>query len=200
MNRLYKQAIGVVLVLLAAAGGLALLNSRLGQGRDPRRVSQPDYLATIETDYGNITIHLYTNEAPNTVATFVSLVRQKFYDGLSFTVVNRDDGVIAAGIPPKGHEPKWFVTVEENDLKVTRGAVAMFDPSGNGDRHQTAFLISAIERPHLQGFLTVMGYVVEGMDTVERILQVDTTGPEGKPAYHPLEPVIIKRITVRKVS
>lgn len=41
-------------------------------------------VATIETDKGNIVLELFPNEAPGTVANFEKLIKQGFYDGLTF--------------------------------------------------------------------------------------------------------------------
>ena len=198
VKRIYKQGAAIGVVLLGAVVVLAVVNTRVGRGRDPSRVLRPDYLATIETDYGNITIRLFTNKAPNTVGVFVDLVRQKFYDGLGFNIVDKERHVIAGGIPPRSHAPDWAVPMEENDLKFDRGMVAMFDPIEGSDMHNTAFLITTSSQPSLKGFVTIFGKVVEGMDVVDRIQQVETSGAEGRPPFHPLEPVVIRRITVRE--
>ena len=41
-------------------------------------------VATIETDKGNIVLELFPNEAPGTVANFEKLIKEGFYDGLTF--------------------------------------------------------------------------------------------------------------------
>ena len=38
----------------------------------------------MDTDAGQITLELFDTDAPNTVANFVKLVKDGFYDGLSF--------------------------------------------------------------------------------------------------------------------
>ncbi|MBI2356686.1 peptidylprolyl isomerase [Candidatus Dojkabacteria bacterium] len=57
-----------------------------------------DYTATIYTDYGQIVVDLFEDEAPITVGSFAFLANEKFYDGLTFHRVVRDF-VIQGGDP-----------------------------------------------------------------------------------------------------
>jgi len=194
MKRVYKQRVGVAVVVLVAGVALALLNSR--KDHDPTRVARPGSLATIKTDYGDFTVRLLANEAPNTAATFARLAREKFYDGLSFSLVNREAGLIAGGQAPQDREPTWRVPMEENNVPFERGTVAMFDPTGRSTEFTSTFLIVLSSRPGLAGQVTIFGRVVGGMDALERIAEVDTTGAEGRPPFTPLERVTINSITI----
>src|SRR5262245_53518643 len=55
----------------------------------------------LKTNKGEILLELYEDEAPNTVANYVSLVEKKFYDGLKFHRVI--PGFMAQGGDPKGN-------------------------------------------------------------------------------------------------
>ena len=190
MKRVYKQGIGVGLVVLMAAPALALVNRGCVAHRET------DYLATIKTDFGDITIRLLTSEAPNTVANFRQLADEKFYDGLSFHQVDREAGVIGAGRPPPGREPQWSIPIEENHLVFERGSVALFHPAGEPDKNTCMFMISLSRRPGMSDLFTIFGKVIEGIDVAERISRVETTGPDGQPPNTPLERVTIHSITV----
>jgi len=190
MKRVYKQGIGVGVVVLMAALALALVNRGCVAHRETGS------LATIKTDYGDITVRLLMSDAPNTAATFARLAREKFYDGLSFSLVNREAGLIAGGQAPPDRQPTWHVPMEDNDVPFERGSVAMFDPRGRSSDFTSTFLIALSSRPGLAGQVTIFGKVVGGMDTVERIAEVDVTGPEGRPPFTPLERVTIYGITI----
>ncbi|MBL9123637.1 MAG: peptidylprolyl isomerase, partial [Planctomycetaceae bacterium] len=70
------------------------LRAKEGEADDLPRV-------VLKTNRGDITLELFENEAPNTVANFVALVDKKFYDGLPFHRVLR--GFMAQGGDPKGN-------------------------------------------------------------------------------------------------
>jgi len=161
MKRVYKQGIGVGVVVLMAALALALVNRGCVAHRETGS------LATIKTDYGDITVRLLMSEAPNTAATFARLAREKFYDGLSFSLVNREAGLIAGGQAPPDRQPTWHVPMEDNDVPFERGSVAMFDPRGRSSDFTSTFLIALSSRPGLAGQVTIFGKVVGGMDTVD---------------------------------
>jgi peptidyl-prolyl cis-trans isomerase B (cyclophilin B) len=194
MKRAYRQGAGVTVVVALAAGALWVVNRQ--PARDESRVAGGDYLATITTDFGEITIRLLSSKAPNTVENFRRLVQEKFYDGLSFYEISPDAQLIAAGNPPAGREPDWFMPAEESDLEFERGSVGLFDPEGEHQGGTCRFMIALSRRPGLSQMVTLFGKVVGGMDVVERIAKVETTGPEDKPPFVPLDRVTIHRITV----
>lgn len=194
MNRIYRQGIGVVAALVAAAVALALVN-RL-QSHSQAWTTDPDYLATVKTDFGDIVIRLLTSKAPNTVHHFRQLAESGFYDGLSFHVVNLSQGIIVGGAAPAGEEPKITAPQEDNDLQFDRGAVAMWHPEGQPDHNTSIFMIALRWHPGMSDFYTIFGRVVSGMDVIDRISRVETTGPDGRPPMTPLDRVTIHTITV----
>jgi peptidylprolyl isomerase/peptidyl-prolyl cis-trans isomerase B (cyclophilin B) len=84
--------------LAALCGGFASLTLPAWSVRaeDPAKLPQ----VLLKTNKGEILLELYEDEAPNTVANFVSLVEQKFYDGLKFHRVI--EGFMAQGGDPTG--------------------------------------------------------------------------------------------------
>src|SRR6185369_10074096 len=83
----------------------------------------------LKTTAGDILIELYEDEAPNTVANFISLVEKKFYDGIIFHRVI--DGFMAQGGDPTGTGtggPGYLIDCEctlPNARKHQRGSVSM---------------------------------------------------------------------------
>lgn len=130
----------------------------------------------LNTSKGEIVIELYEDEAPNTVANFVSLVEKKFYDGLTFHRVI--DGFMAQGGCPKGSGvggPGYAIPCEcyqKNARKHVRGSLSM--AHAGKDTGGSQFFITFDATPHLDGKHTVFGQVTDGMDVVDAIERVPT--------------------------
>jgi len=154
---------------------------------------------TIETAKGKIKLELYTNDAPKTVANFVSLINKGFYNGLTFHRVV--PGFVVQGGDPKGDGtggPGYTFEDEINPQslgldqttiksyeaqgykynyslashKMVVGALAMANsgPNTNGSQF---FIVTDQSQPHLDGKHTVFGQVIEGLDIVKKIQQGD---------------------------
>jgi cyclophilin family peptidyl-prolyl cis-trans isomerase len=125
--------------------------------------------ATMNTSEGTITIELFDEDAPKTVANFKKLAGDGFYDGLIFHRVIRDF-MIQGGCPQGTGTggPGYTFEDEINDHKVVRGALAMANagPDTNGSQF---FIVTADEAAWLDGKHTVFGQVVDGMDVVDKI-------------------------------
>ncbi|MDJ0521880.1 MAG: peptidylprolyl isomerase [Planctomycetota bacterium] len=80
--------------------------------------------------------------------------------------------------------------------KPTRGTLALANAGPNTNGSQ--FFINVGDPVYLTGKHTVFGRVVKGMDVVDKIAGVKTTGQRGKPPFKPLEPVTI--ISIRAVK
>ena len=130
--------------------------------------------AIIETNHGTITIELFAEAAPKTVANFEKLINDGFYDGLSFHRVIK--GFVAQGGCPKGTGtggPGYTIPCETkgNPHKHERGSLSMAHAGPNTGGSQ--FFIVYEPQPHLDGVHTVFGKVVDGMDAVDKIKQGD---------------------------
>lgn len=126
--------------------------------------------AIIETDYGNIVIELFEKDAPKTVANFEKLIKEEFYDGLTFHRVIK--GFVAQGGCPNGTGtggPGYTIPCETkgNPHKHERGSLSMAHRGPNTGGSQ--FFIVYEPQPHLDGVHTVFGKVIEGMDVVDQI-------------------------------
>ncbi|MDG6244218.1 MAG: peptidylprolyl isomerase [Methanolobus sp.] len=130
--------------------------------------------AIIETDKGNIVIELFEKDAPKTVANFEKLIKEGFYDGLSFHRVI-PNFVIQGGCP-KGNGsggPGYTIKCETkgNPRKHGKGALSM--AHAGKDTGGSQFFITHSPQPHLDGVHTVFGQVIEGMDVVNKIKAKD---------------------------
>ncbi len=115
------------------------------------------------TDKGQLTIELFDNDAPNTVANFLKLVSEGFYNGLSFHRVingfmaqggcpNTREG--ANGIPGTGG-PGYSIDCEINSNKHEAGSLSMAHAGKNTGGSQ--FFLVHSPQPHLDGVHTVFG-------------------------------------------
>src|SRR6201991_3415693 len=145
--------------------------------------------ATMTTSEGPITIELFDEDAPKTVANFKKLAGDGFYDGLIFHRVI-PDFMIQGGCPQGTGTggPGYTFEDEFNQHKVVRGALAMANagPNTNGSQF---FIVTADSAPWLDGKHTVFGQVTAGMDAVDAIEAAPTGAPD-----RPLEPPTIDSI------
>ncbi|MGD9778574.1 peptidylprolyl isomerase [Methanomethylovorans sp.] len=130
--------------------------------------------AIIETEKGNIVLELFEKDAPKTVANFEKLIKQGFYDGLTFHRVI-PNFVIQGGCP-KGDGtggPGYTIKCETkgNPRKHGKGALSM--AHAGKDTGGSQFFITHSPQPHLDGVHTVFGQVIEGMDVVNKIKPKD---------------------------
>ena len=132
----------------------------------------------METSKGKMTFELYDKEAPGTVANFVKLANEKFYDGLAFHRVianfmvqggcpNSREG--AAGMPGTGG-PGYQIKCEINDNKHLAGSLSM--AHAGRDTGGSQFFICHKPQPHLDGVHTVFGRT-QDMDVVNAIRKDD---------------------------
>jgi len=128
--------------------------------------------ARIETEAGTILVDLFEEDAPNTVANFVKLVNNGFYDGLSFHRVI--DGFMSQGGCPNTREgakgapgtggPGYTINCEINAKKHIAGSLSMAHAGKNTGGSQ--FFLVHQPQPHLDGVHTVFGHT----DNIEIVL------------------------------
>jgi cyclophilin family peptidyl-prolyl cis-trans isomerase len=132
-----------------------------------------DYLVTMTTNKGTITLCLDPNLAPNTVNNFVFLARNQFYDGLKFHRVVADF-VIQGGDPlgTGSGGPGYKFNDEPVKGEYTAGAVAMANSGANTNGSQF-FICTVDDSKKLAKSYNLFGYVQTGMDVVLKIAQGD---------------------------
>ena len=152
-------------------------------------------MVVIEMENGKkIEIELYPEIAPISCENFEKLVKQGFYDGLTFHRVI--PGFMIQGGCPKGNGtggPGWHIKGEfaangvKNDLKHTRGVLSMaraMDPNSAGSQ----FFIMHADAPHLDGDYAAFGLITEGLEEVDKIANVKRSPWNDMPN----EPQVIK--------
>lgn len=139
-------------------------------------VSQNAVVAVIDIkDYGKITVALDPDSAPITVDNFVKLVKDGFYDGLTFHRIM--EGFMMQGGDPEGTgmggsektiKGEFSQNGVENNLSHTRGAISMarsMDP----DSASSQFFIVHKDSEFLDGQYACFGYVTEGIEVVDKV-------------------------------
>ena len=128
-------------------------------------------------DYGTIEVELYGEAAPITVENFVKLVKEGFYDGLTFHRVI--SGFMIQGGDPNGNgtggsdatiKGEFSSNGVENNIKHERGVLSMARSTAN-DSASSQFFIMHEVAPHLDGEYAAFGKVVSGMDVVDAICE-----------------------------
>lgn len=164
---------------LAALALLACLPALLAAAP----ASPPRPRVVLETVCGDIVIELHPEDAPKTVANFTQLVKQGFYDSLTFHRVV--PGFVIQGGDPNSRDDNPFNDGEggpgytvpaEIKAKHVKGAVAMARKSDavNPERASSGsqFYIALRDLAQLDGAYTVFGRVVSGWATVDSIVSL----------------------------
>lgn len=165
--------------------------------------------ATLHTNHGDITLNLFDEQAPKTVANFVGLAdgtkeyrdaetgqttTGKFYDGVIFHRII--DGFMIQGGDPLGTGtggPGYqFGDEFHADLFFNRPyllAMANAGPGTNGSQ----FFITVSPTPHLNFRHTIFGEVADqaGRDVVDAIAKVRTGRGD-----RPIDPVVIESVEI----
>ena len=157
-------------------------------------------IVTITMENGDVMkAELYPDVAPITVENFVNLVKDGFYDGLTFhRVINgfmiQGGCQLGTGTGGPGHTIKGEFSQNGviNNLKHTPGVLSMAR-SMMPDSAGSQFFIMHKAAPHLDGQYAAFGKIIEGMDVVNKIAEVATDYSD-----KPLEPQVMKTVTVEE--
>jgi peptidylprolyl isomerase len=141
------------------------------------------YFATVRmAKGGEFVIQLYPDKAPITVNSFVFLVREGFYTGVTFHRVL--EGFMAQTGDPTGTGsggPGYEFVNESSDLTFDKAGVVGMARSPVPDTNGSQFFITFGPAPNLNGDYTIFGQVIEGMEVVNAITRRD-------PAQNPTTP------------
>lgn len=159
----------VLVLTLTSCGACEYKNSRDVSGHEIV------YVEMSVRGYGKMKILLDATTAPKTVENFVKLTNSGFYDGLTFHRVIED--FMIQGGDPMGNGmggSSDTITGEfssngfENDISHLRGVISMAR-STDPDSASSQFFICNADSPHLDGNYAAFGYVVSGLDVVDKI-------------------------------
>lgn len=123
--------------------------------------------------YGKVTLLLDRTTAPITVDNFVSLVNDKFYDGLTFHRII-EDFMIQGGASTAASDDKNEIYGEFssnghiNDIQHLEGVISMAR-TDDFNSATTQFFICNADSPHLNGNYAAFGYVIDGLNVIHRV-------------------------------
>ena len=196
------------LIVIVTAVAVIFFLSPSDQNNQTTYYPQEDQmsLVTISTSAGDIHLELDAENAPITVANFLQLAKDGYYNGTIFHRIIDGFMVQGGGLDenmapkPTGTEP--IQNEANNGLKNDRGTLAMartMDPhSATGqffiNHKDNDFLNHTSETSQGWGY-AVFGSVIDGMDIVDQIA-LSTTSTVGGYADAPLEPTVINSVIV----
>ncbi|MDG2108077.1 MAG: peptidylprolyl isomerase [Woeseiaceae bacterium] len=160
----------------------------------------------VVTTEGTFKLELDSKAAPLTVANFLYLVESGFYEGTIFHRILPGFMAQGGGFTPNFKKKDFKKTIANesgNGLNNIRGTIAM---ARTNDPHSasTQFFINVVDNVQLDPIKSVtqggwgyavFGFVFEGMEVVDTIVNAksQSNGPGGAPA--PIVPIIIKKIS-----
>lgn len=131
---------------------------------------------TVE-DYGEIELELDADVAPITVTNFIDLVKDKFYDGLTFHRIM--SGFMIQGGDPNGDgsggssktiKGEFSSNGVENNISHVRGVISMARSNDNNSASSQFFIVHE-DSTFLDGNYAAFGKVTKGMDVVDKIAE-----------------------------
>ena len=206
MKKILTIVLAFCLLLTLAACGVS--TTEQSEVTSTTQVVTLDETATYYADieiaaYGTITVQLDQSSAPATVANFISLAEDGFYNGLTFHRII--SGFMMLGGDPNGNGTggsdtkivgEFVATGHDNPLAHERGVISMAR-SRDYNSASSQFFIMHADAPHLDGQYAAFGKVTEGMDVVDAVCAAakptDNNGSIAKDA----QPVITS-ITIRE--
>lgn len=204
MKRMYRLITAAMLIAALAACSLLA-----GCGKDEEKKGGEDnsglltgtYNIEIDVkDYGVIKATLDADVAPITVTNFVKLVKEGFYDGLTFHRIMT--GFMIQGGDPSGNgtggsdqtiKGEFASNGVENNISHERGVISMAR-SQEKDSASSQFFIMHADYPALDGEYAAFGKVTEGIEVVDAICEKvpveddnGTTLPENQPVINSIK-------------
>ena len=160
-----------------------------------------DYAIIDVEGYGKMVVCLREDIAPITVENFKNLASQGYYDGLIFHRVVKDfiveggeqnaDGVMSATDMIEGEfKSNGF----DNNLSHIRGVLSM-SRTNIPDSAESKFFIVCKDACHLDGEYAAFGYIVAGMDVLDKIQSSDVGSGD-----KPVSDIVISSIKLAKLK
>ena len=198
MNKIY---ILLILIILIIGSYFIFFQDREEESKGNNNVTPPktNMVAVMQTNFGEIKLELFSDEAPKTVENFIKLAEDGFYDGIKFHRVIK--GFMIQGGDPLSKDDslknRWgtggpgytFEDEIHSNNRNIKGTIAMANagPDTNGSQ----FFINTVDNNNLDAKHTVFGKVIEGMDIVGQIENTATEGPD-----RPVDNITIESIKI----
>ncbi|MCL2859675.1 MAG: peptidylprolyl isomerase [Oscillospiraceae bacterium] len=172
-------------------------------------------IVTMEVEgYGTVKIELYPDQAPNTVANFIELINEGYYNGLTFhrvvpnaLIQGGDKDGTGSGQVDFAIEGEFLANgFKQNTLRHEEGTISMaradysqIDSSLTTQGYNSAgtqFFICVDTNKSWDGLYAAFGKVIEGMDIVKTLSNVPTTADANGDNTKPKKSIVITSMTV----
>ncbi len=157
-------------------------------------------VAVMETSQGQIILKFFPKQAPKHVESFKNLSKKGFYDGTKFhravpgfMIQGGDPNTKTGEGQPGTGGPGYNLKAEFNEIKHTRGILSMAR-SQSPDSAGSQFFVMHGDAPFLDNQYTVFGQVVSGMDAVDKIVSLPTSGE----SIQDMNQAVIKSVKIVK--
>lgn len=165
-------------------------------------MNHPQIKITVK-NFGTMTAELYPEMAPLTVANFLKLARENFFDGLIFHRVIRGFMLQGGGYNEQMEEKHADAIrgefaangFKQNTLKHGRGVLSMARTSDPNSASSQFFIMHA-PAPYLDGQYAAFGKVIEGDAVIDQIANVKTGNYGWYMQDVPMDPVIIEKLEI----
>ena len=174
MKKILSLVLTILLVMSIAACGSKSAPESLASKNGGAKVNNPKIEISVK-DYGKMQFELDPTQAPLTVANFMRLVNDGFYNGLTFHRIIK--GFMVQGGDPLGTgyggsettiKGEFASNGVENNLKHERGVISMAR-SANPDSASSQFFIMHQDSPHLDGDYAAFGHILSGIEVVDKL-------------------------------
>lgn len=146
----------------------------------------------IETTLGTLEAELYADDAPKTVANFVTLAKKGFYDGIVFHRVIPDFMVQTGDPTGTGTGGPGYKFEDEFSPKLKHDRPGILSMANSGpNTNGSQFFITEVPTPWLDRRHSVFGCVTKGMDVVKAIVKTPRDH-----ADKPKTPIAMKKVSV----
>lgn len=195
-----KKNIILVFCSIILILGVFIINLAVNKKDDNKLLTGYHYVEMDVKDYGTILLQLNADIAPITVTNFMNLVKDGFYDGLTFHRVV-PGFMIQGGAGNDNSKSVETIKGEfeengiENGLSHQRGVISMARKDNDYDSASSQFFIMLEDDSSIDGKYAAFGYVVSGMEVVDEIAKIQT-GNNGLIEYGEDRPVIEKMFEI----
>jgi peptidyl-prolyl cis-trans isomerase B (cyclophilin B) len=145
---------------------------------------------------GDMVVEFYPDKAPDHVRNFKWIAEHGSYDGLTFHRIIK--GFMIQGGDPNGNGsggPHWQVKAEFNDIPHTRGILSMARSSDPNSAGSQFFVVDGTPS-HLNGKYTVFGKVIQGLDVLDKIVNVPVGPSRTGENSAPQVPVVMTSVKI----
>ncbi|MDD3396553.1 MAG: peptidylprolyl isomerase [Acidaminococcaceae bacterium] len=191
-----KAAILLSLCFMLAACGSTTTKASATNAKTSATASHKvkSAVAVFDTNMGSFEVTLATQDAPKTCANFIQLAEKGFYNKTIFHRII-DNFMIQGGDPTgTGTGGPGYAIKDEFSPKLKHdgpGVLSMANAGPNTGGSQ--FFVTLVATPWLDGKHAVFGKVTKGMDVVQKIGKVKTSGPD-----KPVQDVVLNKVTIKK--